>query len=188
MPVEDFYRSVKNCDLVLVEDSCNAETVEVQDSEFLPNTEKTVWFDDEITEKELKKKNETVDEESLFGGSVQGSSHVAHTRSVLETLDEIGDMIFFTKDLARTELPNDFDEAWDHRSPKERKGWRDSVSKGYKDMDNRRVWTRIRRKHVPKNRRLGGTKWCLHKKKGKRFRPRIMVKGFMEILGVLSKI
>ena len=76
MPVEDFYGSVKNCDLVLVEDSCNAETVEVQDSEFLPNTEKTVLFDNEITEKESEEKNKTVDEESSYEGSVQDSSCV----------------------------------------------------------------------------------------------------------------
>ena len=84
----------------------------------------------------------------------------------------------------KTDQPDNFREAWDHPDPKERKGWRDSTTKEFKDMMTRKVWRIIKRKLVQKNCRLVNSKWVLHKKKDGKFRPRIVAKGFMEIPGV----
>ena len=134
--------------------SVENDEVDAQDSEFLPNTDKTVWLDDVITEEELEEKNEVVDEETSSDDSEHDRSRAAHTRSVLENLGEIGDMVFFTKDLDGIDQPDNFSEAWDHSDPKERKGWRDSTTKEFKDMMTRKVWRTIQRKLVPKNRSL----------------------------------
>ena len=166
------------------------EAEEDEDAEVLPNLEdrkRVTWFDDELTEDELEEKNQSIDD----GSSVESDESVeervnrfTHTRSVLETLDEIGDMVFFTNDLDGVKIPENFDEAWNHPVPAERKGWRKSTAKEVQDMVDRNVWQVIKTREVPKNRRLVGVKWVFAKKKDGRFRPRIVAKGFMEIPGV----
>ena len=169
------------------------EVVSVQDAEFLPNTnEKRVkWYDDEITEAELEEKNKSMDKESVeesveesVDSSEERFGRYAHTRSVLETLDEFGDLVFYTRDLDGTQLPENFNEAWNHPIVEEREGWRKFTAKEVEDMLNRKVWKIFKVRDVPKNRRLIGVKWIFAKKKDGRFRPRIVAKGFMEIPGV----
>ena len=124
IPVKDFNdidESFGSPDEKVTEEVENDEN-DAHDSEFLPNTDKTVWLDDDITEKELEEKNEVVDEETSSENLERDRSRAVHTRSVLESLGEIGDMVFFTKDLDGIDQPDNFGEAWNHPDPKERKG------------------------------------------------------------------
>ena len=136
IPVEDFDdtdESFCSPDEKVTEKVENDEE-DVHDSEFLPNTDKTVWLDNDITEKELEEKNEEIDEETSSEDSERDRSRAVHTRSVLENLGKINDMVFFTKDLDGIDQPDNFAEAWDHPDSKVRKGWRDSTTKEFEDM------------------------------------------------------
>ena len=167
VPVENF----SDYDLILPEECSTEETFE-SDEDFLPNT---------LNDKENEEENSNASEED----SIHGRDYYTKTPSIFETLnDSFNDVMFFAQDMDGTDIPETFDEAWNHPDVEERKGWRKFSVKEIKDMLNRKVWKVVKLKNVPKNRRLIGVKWVFVKKRDGRFRPRIVAKGFMEIPGV----
>ena len=86
IPVEDFDNVDESFGLPDEKVTENVENDEIKahDSEFLPNTDETVWLDDVITEKELEEKNEEVDEETSSEDSEHDRSRAVYTRSVLK--------------------------------------------------------------------------------------------------------
>ena len=67
--------------------------------------------------------------------------------------------------------PRTFDEAWNHPDENDRKKWREAIRKEFHDMVvARKVWKPVKKKIIPKDRRLIGCKWVFKKKKNGVFR------------------
>jgi hypothetical protein len=85
---------------------------------------------------------------------------VANTYSALyesdEDPDENNDIDLNDSD---TSDPETFEEAWNQKSAKERKGWREAIRKEFDDMNTTTVWKKTKRMNVPKHKRLIGCKW-----------------------------
>ena len=48
-------------------------------------------------------------------------------------------------------IPNTFDEAWNHEDLTERELWREAIRKELSDMIKRKVWRQFKKIDVPKN-------------------------------------
>ena len=66
---------------------------------------------------------------------------------------------FFSAVESGYEEPKTFREAWDHPDKEERKKWREAIRKEIWDMINRNVWRHMKKRDVPPERRLVGSKW-----------------------------
>ena len=97
-----------------------------------------------------------------------------HIPSVLESLDQFNDAMFYTQALDCVDIPDKFDEAWNHPNIEERKRWWQGIKKEVGDIIDRDVWNLHKLKDVPKHCCLVGVRWCWHKKRDGRFRPRIV--------------
>mmetsp|Transcript_10575 Transcript_10575/g.23465 ORF Transcript_10575/g.23465 Transcript_10575/m.23465 type:complete len:546 (+) Transcript_10575:97-1734(+) len=82
------------------------------------------------------------------------------------------------------EEPKTFDEAWNHPDPEERKKWRESIRKEFRDMINRKVWRHVPKRDIPEGRRLVGCKWVFKIKRNGVYRARLVALGYSQIPGV----
>ena len=72
------------------------------------------------------------------------------------------------------ENPKTFQEAWNHPDPFQRKKWREAILKEFKKMNDNKVWRKIKRHQMPKNRRCVKHKWIFEIKRDGRFRARLV--------------
>ena len=70
------------------------------------------------------------------------------------------------------------------RPPEEREKWLEAVKTEFDNCEAREVWTRIKKKDVPKGRRLIGSKWVFKRKRDGRYRSRLVALGYTQIPGV----
>jgi len=82
------------------------------------------------------------------------------------------------------ENPRTFDEAWNHPCPFQRRLWREAILKELKKMEELRVWKKIQRSSIPRNRRCVKCKWVLEIKRDGRFRARLVACGYSQVGGV----
>ena len=80
--------------------------------------------------------------------------------------------------------PISFSEAWFHDDDVEREGWQDAIKKEFHDMKTMKVWHRIKKKDVPNERRIIGSKWVFKRKRDRRFRARLCGLGYTQIAGI----
>ena len=71
-----------------------------------------------------------------------------------------------------------FDEAWNHKDPKERKLWREAIRAEFKSIILKGVWRYGRRSEIPGDRRLIGYKWVFQIKSDGRYRARLTECGY----------
>jgi hypothetical protein len=82
------------------------------------------------------------------------------------------------------EVPESFEEAWNHPDPFQRKRWREAIEKEFAKMDQRKVWRKIKRSEMEKGRRCVKHKWVLDIKRSGIFRARLVACGYSQIPGV----
>ena len=83
------------------------------------------------------------------------------------------------------EEPNHFSEAWNHHSPKDRKKWREAITKELYCMENKKVWRATRKPDAPKDRRLIGCRWVFIIKKDGTHRARLVALGYSQVPSVV---
>ena len=81
--------------------------------------------------------------------------------------------------------PTNFNEAWNHQSPNDRKKWREAITKELYCMKNKKFWRIIRKIDVQKDRRLIGCKWVFKIKKDGTYRARLVALGYSQVPGVV---
>jgi hypothetical protein len=85
--------------------------------------------------------------------------------------------------------PTTFREAWDHPDPQSREKWREAIRKEFRDMINRGIWRKIKRKGMPSDRRCVKSKWVFKIKRNGVYRARLVACGYSQIPGVdFSKV
>ena len=82
------------------------------------------------------------------------------------------------------QVPNQFQETWNHEDEEERNLWREAIRKEFRDMIKRKVWMDFKKSKVPSSRRLIGTKWVFRVKNDGRHRARLCAIGYNQIAGV----
>jgi len=80
--------------------------------------------------------------------------------------------------------PKTFKEAWDHPDEEQKKKWREAINKGFKDMNDRNIWTIIKKSNMPPERRCVKNKWIFKIKRNGIFRARLVACGCSQIPGV----
>ena len=84
----------------------------------------------------------------------------------------------------KEDLPDSFQEAWNHPDLKIRAKWREGIRKEFRDMIRRGVWRTMDRKSVPKSRRCIKSRWVFDIKRNGIFRPRLVACGYSQVPGV----
>jgi hypothetical protein len=82
----------------------------------------------------------------------------------------ITDLIFQTEEKQEIddyEEPPNYDQAWNHQDGPQQKKWREAITKEFKDMKDRNVWTLIPRTQIPGDRRCVKCKWVFKVKRNK---------------------
>jgi hypothetical protein len=82
------------------------------------------------------------------------------------------------------DIPQSFEEAWNHPDPFQRRMWREAINKEFRKMDERKVWRKIKRTEMEKGRRCVKHKWVLDIKRSGIFRARLVACGYSQIPGV----
>ena len=77
-----------------------------------------------------------------------------------------------------------FKEAWDHLNKELREKWREAINKEVKDMNDRNVWTVIKKSKKPPERRCVKNRWIFMIKRNGVFRARLVACGYSQIPGV----
>ena len=80
--------------------------------------------------------------------------------------------------------PKNFQEAWNHPDPIQRKMWWSVITKEYMDTDNHNIWVKTKKSQIPKNRRCVKCKWVFKIKRNGKFRARLVACGYIQIPGV----
>ena len=80
--------------------------------------------------------------------------------------------------------PTKFKDAYDHEEPTHRDGWRGGIAKEYADMKKRSVWKVKKKKDIPEDAKLLGSKWVFKHNKNGVYRARLVAKGYDQIPGV----
>ena len=80
--------------------------------------------------------------------------------------------------------PTNFNDAWNHPNEKNRNKWREAINKEFADMDSRKVWKKIKRSEMPKDRRCVKCKWVWKIKRNGVYRARLVACGYSQIPGV----
>ena len=79
--------------------------------------------------------------------------------------------------------PVTFRQAWDHPNPESRKKWQEAIRKELHDMNNRKVWRKIKRNQIPQGRRCVKNKWVFKIKRNGTFRARLVACGYSQVPG-----
>ena len=81
-------------------------------------------------------------------------------------------------------LPENFQEAYNHPDPKIRAKWREGIKKEFRGMKDRHVWRRVKRRDMPQGRRCVKCRWVFEIKRNGIFRPRLVAWGYSQIPGM----
>ena len=84
----------------------------------------------------------------------------------------------------KEEMPESFQEAYNHPDEKLRAKWRAGIRKEFHDMIVRKVWRNMKKKDVPKGRRCIKCRWVFDLKRNGIFRPRLVACGYSQVPGV----
>ena len=118
----------------------------------------------------------------------RSSSTLGRNRNVREFANLVTDFQGMNKEISeigqKYKEPKNFQEAWNHPDPIQRKLWREAITKEYTDMDNHSVWVKTKRSQIPKNRRCVKCKWVFKIKRDGKFRARLVACGYSQIPGV----
>ena len=109
--------------------------------------------------------------------------------------DEVGEYCFGAADIDPTKVdpsrykdlfenPSTYDEAWNHDDPFQREKWREAITKELTKMEEKGVWSKIKRSDMDEGRRCVKHKWVLEIKRSGRFRARLVACGYSQIPGV----
>ena len=79
--------------------------------------------------------------------------------------------------------PNNFNEAWNHQCPEERK-WREPITEKLYCMEDKNVWKIMCKTEVPGNRRLIGCKLVFKIIRDGTYRARLVALGYSQVPGV----
>jgi hypothetical protein len=80
--------------------------------------------------------------------------------------------------------PVTFKQAWDHSDEKKREKWREAINKKFKDMNDRKVFRKIKRNEMPAGKCCVKSKWVFKEKRNGVFRARLVACGYSQIPGV----
>ena len=80
--------------------------------------------------------------------------------------------------------PSCFDEAWNHPDPFQREKWRAAIEKEFAKMELNKVWKKVQRSSMPKDRRCVKHKWVFEIKRSGIFRARLVACGYSQVPGV----
>ena len=100
-----------------------------------------------------------------------------------EDTEEEGEALMMVKETAGID-PEFFHEAYFHKDPKKRSGWREAIKKELQSMEKCEVWSLIDQKDVPKGRKLIGNRWVFKEKRDGTFRARLVALGYSQVAGV----
>ena len=81
-------------------------------------------------------------------------------------------------------IPKNFDEAWYHDCPFQRKLWRDAITKEFDKMKQYQVYKVVKRTTIPKGRKCVKHKWVFDIKRNGVFRARLVACGYSQQPGV----
>ena len=81
------------------------------------------------------------------------------------------------------EVPNSFDEAWNHPDPFQRERWREGIRKEFTKMNQKQVWRKIKRESMEPGRRCVKHKWVFDIKRSGTFRARLVACGYSQVPG-----
>jgi Reverse transcriptase (RNA-dependent DNA polymerase) len=79
--------------------------------------------------------------------------------------------------------PTKYDDAWNHPDPFQRKMWREAIGKELNKMKEMRVWKKVKRSSMPKNKRCVKCKWVFDIKRNGVFRARLVACGYSQVPG-----
>ena len=97
-------------------------------------------------------------------------------------IDEIKSKPHLFKDVF--EVPENFEDAWDHGDKFQRENWRKAVEKEIEKMERLDVWRKVKRSEMPENKRCVRYKWVFAIKRDGTFRARLVACGYSQIAGV----
>jgi hypothetical protein len=80
--------------------------------------------------------------------------------------------------------PKTFQKAWNHTNSEEKTKWQEAIRKEFKDMINRKVWTKIKRAKIPPGRRCVKHKWVFKIKRNGIHQARLVACGYSQIPGI----
>ena len=84
----------------------------------------------------------------------------------------------------KEDMPDNFQQAYNHPDEKIRAKWREGIKKEFHDMIKRGVWRNMNRRDVPSGRRCIKSRWVFEIKRNGIFRPRLVACGYSQIPGV----
>ena len=84
----------------------------------------------------------------------------------------------------KEDIPENFQQAYNHPDEKIRAKWREGIKKEFHDMIKRGVWRNVNRKDVPSGRRCIKNRWVFEIKRNGIFRSRLVACGYSQIPGV----
>ena len=86
--------------------------------------------------------------------------------------------------ILKEDMPNLFQEAYNHSDPVLRERWRDAIKKEVRNMINGGVFHQMKQRDVPNNRRCVKHKWVFDIKRLRRFRAPLVACAYSQIPGV----
>ena len=85
----------------------------------------------------------------------------------------------------KDQLPQTYDEAWNHPDEKLRDLWRAAIRKELKSLiDERKVWSVMKKEDILSGRRCVKSKWVFDVKKSGLFKARLVACGYSQVPGV----
>ena len=85
----------------------------------------------------------------------------------------------------KDDLPEKYDDAWNHPDPQQRKRWREAIRKELHSLVHvRKVWRKIKRRNIPSGRHCVKSKWVFDVKRTGLFKVRLVACGYSQIPGV----
>ena len=82
------------------------------------------------------------------------------------------------------DVPNSFEQAWNHQDPFQRRLWQTAINKEFKTMEDHQVWDLIDRQKIPHGRKTIKCRWVFEIKRSGVFRARLVACGYSQIAGV----
>jgi Reverse transcriptase (RNA-dependent DNA polymerase) len=82
------------------------------------------------------------------------------------------------------DIPENFQDAYNHPDEKLRAKWRAAIRKEFRDMIKRGVWRNMKKKDIPKGRRCIKSRWVFDVKRNGIFRARLVACGYSQVPGV----
>ena len=114
----------------------------------------------------------------------RSSSRLGRNRNVQEFANLVTDFQGMSEEIfqiGQNKEPKNFKEAWNHPDLIQRKLWREAITKEYTDMNNHKVWRKVKISQIPKNRRCVKCKWVFKIKQNGKFRAGLVACGYSTV-------